>query len=73
MKFVAVGTTCACPKLSPVPFREDDLWSGYPKETNAPNVLPKKMGACYDRRVECSLTGPAWKMSDALPGRADTV
>src|SRR5213593_4261432 len=35
-KMVAVGTICAYPKLTPVPFREDDLWNGYPEETNAP-------------------------------------
>jgi GDP-L-fucose synthase len=42
-KFVAVGTICAYPKLTPVPFREDGLWSGYPEETNAPYDLAKKM------------------------------
>ena len=42
-KFVAVGTVCAYPKLTPVPFREDDLWNGYPEETNAPYGLAKKM------------------------------
>jgi GDP-L-fucose synthase len=42
-KFVAVGTVCAYPKLTPVPFKEDDLWSGYPEETNAPYGLAKKM------------------------------
>ena len=42
-KFVAVGTVCAYPKHTPVPFREDDLWSGYPEETNAPYGLAKKM------------------------------
>lgn len=42
-KFVAIGTVCAYPKLTPVPFREDDLWSGYPEETNAPYGLAKKM------------------------------
>ncbi len=42
-KFVAVGTICAYPKLAPVPFREDDLWDGYPEETNAPYGLAKKM------------------------------
>src|SRR6266705_7052464 len=35
-KFVAIGTVCAYPKLTPVPFREEDLWNGYPEETNAP-------------------------------------
>ena len=42
-KFVAVGTVCAYPKFAPVPFREQDLWSGYPEETNAPYGLAKKM------------------------------
>ena len=42
-KFVAVGTICAYPKYTPVPFREADLWSGYPEETNAPYGLAKKM------------------------------
>jgi GDP-L-fucose synthase len=42
-KFVAVGTVCAYPKYTPVPFREDDLWNGYPEETNAPYGLAKKM------------------------------
>jgi len=42
-KFVTVGTICAYPKHTPVPFREDDLWNGYPEETNAPYGLAKKM------------------------------
>ena len=42
-KFVAVGTICAYPKFTPVPFREEDLWDGYPEETNAPYGLAKKM------------------------------
>ena len=42
-KFVAIGTVCAYPKFAPVPFREDDLWNGYPEETNAPYGLAKKM------------------------------
>jgi GDP-L-fucose synthase len=42
-KFVAVGTVCAYPKFTPVPFSEDDLWNGYPEETNAPYGLAKKM------------------------------
>ena len=42
-KFVAVGTICAYPKFTPVPFREEDLWEGYPEETNAPYGLAKKM------------------------------
>lgn len=42
-KFVATGTVCAYPKFAPVPFTEDDLWNGYPEETNAPYGLAKKM------------------------------
>lgn len=42
-KFVAIGTVCAYPKFTPVPFTEDDLWMGYPEETNAPYGLAKKM------------------------------
>jgi GDP-L-fucose synthase len=42
-KFVAIGTVCAYPKFTPVPFKEDDLWNGYPEETNAPYGLAKKM------------------------------
>ncbi len=41
-KFVCVGTICAYPKFTPVPFREDDLWDGYPEETNAPYGIAKK-------------------------------
>jgi GDP-L-fucose synthase len=42
-KFVAIGTVCAYPKFTPVPFREEDIWNGYPEETNAPYGLAKKM------------------------------
>lgn len=42
-KFVAIGTICCYPKFTPVPFREKDLWDGYPEETNAPYGLAKKM------------------------------
>ena len=42
-KFVAIGTVCAYPKFTPIPFKEDDLWIGYPEETNAPYGLAKKM------------------------------
>ncbi|KKN23482.1 hypothetical protein LCGC14_0904390, partial [marine sediment metagenome] len=42
-KFVAIGTVCGYPKMTPVPFREDDFWDGYPEETNAPYGLAKKM------------------------------
>ena len=42
-KFVQIGTVCSYPKFTPVPFREDDLWNGYPEETNAPYGLAKKM------------------------------
>jgi len=42
-KFVAIGTICAYPKFAPIPFKEDDIWAGYPEETNAPYGLAKKM------------------------------
>ena len=42
-KFVAIGTVCAYPKFCPVPFREEDLWKGYPEETNAPYGIAKKI------------------------------
>src|SRR5205807_4362788 len=42
-KFVALGTICAYPKFTPVPFKEENLWNGYPEETNAPYGLAKKM------------------------------
>ena len=52
-KFVSIGTVCAYPKFTPVPFREDQLWNGYPEETNAPYGLAKKMllvqGQAYRR------------------------
>jgi GDP-L-fucose synthase len=53
-KFVGIGTVCAYPKHAPIPFREDDLWDGYPEETNAPYGLAKKMllvqGQAYARQ-----------------------
>lgn len=42
-KFVSIGTVCAYPKFTPIPFKEEDLWDGYPEETNAPYGLAKKM------------------------------
>ncbi len=42
-KFVAIGTICSYPKFAPIPFKENDLWKGYPEETNAPYGLAKKM------------------------------
>ena len=42
-KLVAIGTICAYPKFAPIPFQEDDIWAGYPEETNAPYGLAKKM------------------------------
>ena len=42
-KFVAIGTVCAYPKFTPIPFKEENLWGGYPEETNAPYGLAKKM------------------------------
>ncbi|HJR52871.1 MAG TPA: GDP-L-fucose synthase [Gemmatimonadota bacterium] len=55
-KFVAVGTVCSYPKHTPVPFREDDLWNGYPEETNAPYGIAKKallvQGQAYRRQYD---------------------
>ncbi len=55
-KFIALGTVCAYPKLSPVPFKEENLWNGYPEETNAPYGLAKKMllvqSRAYRRQYE---------------------
>lgn len=53
-KFVQVGTICAYPKFAPIPFREEDLWNGYPEETNAPYGVAKKA---------------AWQMLDAYAGQ----
>jgi GDP-L-fucose synthase len=58
-KFVQIGSVCAYPKDCPVPFHEDDLWSGYPEETNAPYGITKRaLGAMVDAyRAEYSLNG----------------
>jgi GDP-L-fucose synthase len=57
-KFVTIGTVCAYPKHTPVPFKEDDLWNGYPEETNAPYGLAKKMllvqGEAYRAQYGCN-------------------
>ena len=50
-KFVALGTICAYPKFTPVPFREEDLWNGYPEETNAPYGLAKKLLLTYSQAL----------------------
>ncbi|HEX6739780.1 MAG TPA: NAD-dependent epimerase/dehydratase family protein, partial [Vicinamibacteria bacterium] len=59
-KVVTVGTICSYPKHTPVPFREDDLWSGYPEETNAPYGLAKKMllvqGQAYRQQYGLDVT-----------------
>lgn len=52
-KFIAIGTVCAYPKFTPVPFREDDLWLGYPEETNAPYGLAKKMLLVQSQAYRC--------------------
>jgi GDP-L-fucose synthase len=73
-KFVTLGSVCSYPKHTPVPFREDDLWNGYPEETNAPYGLAKKMllvqGQAYRQQygfnsihlVAVNLYGPGDKM-----------
>ncbi len=54
-KFVAIGTVCAYPKFTPVPFKEDDLWKGYPEETNAPYGLAKIMLACSSSSIPAAV------------------
>jgi GDP-L-fucose synthase len=58
-KFVAIGTVCAYPKFTPVPFREEHLWDGYPEETNAPYGLAKKMllvqAQAYRQQYGCNV------------------
>ena len=58
-KFVALGTVCAYPKFTPVPFREDDLWNGYPEETNAPYGVAKKtlLVQCQAYRAQYGFNG----------------
>ena len=56
-KLVVVGTVCAYPKFTPVPFREDDLWNGYPEETNAPYGVAKKARARRRAGLPASSTG----------------
>ena len=62
-KFVTIGTVCSYPKFTPVPFREDDLWNGYPEETNAPYGLAKKMllvqGQAYRQQYGFNVDLPA--------------
>ena len=55
-KLVALGTICAYPKFAPVPFKEDDLWNGYPEETNAPYGIAKKMMLVQSRGLPRSST-----------------
>jgi len=82
-KFVAIGTICAYPKFCPVPFKEDDIWIGYPEETNAPYGLAKKMllvqSQAYRQQygynsiylLPVNLYGPAdnfsWESSHVIP------
>jgi len=54
-KFVALGTICAYPKFAPIPFKEEDLWNGYPEETNAPYGLAKKSSWCSPRPIASSM------------------
>ena len=56
-KFVAIGTICAYPKYTPIPFREEDIWNGYPEETNAPYGLAKKMLLCSRRHIASNMAG----------------
>lgn len=67
-KFVAIITVCAYPKHAPIPLREEDLWSGYPEETNAPYGLAKK-------DVDCPGPGlsPAIRLQHNLPAAGEPV
>jgi GDP-L-fucose synthase len=53
-KVVNIGTVCAYPKFAPVPFTEDDLWDGYPEETNAPTAWRRRRFLCRGRRIDSS-------------------
>lgn len=59
-KFIMVGTVCAYPKFTPVPFKEDDIWNGYPEETNAPYGIAKKtlmeLLIAYEKQYDFSCT-----------------
>src|SRR6476661_1871813 len=71
-KFVAIGTVCAYPKFTPTPFKEDDIWNGYPEETNAPyglgdnfdletsHVIPALIRKCVEARENGSEFIEAW-------------
>ena len=58
-KFIGIGTICAYPKYTPVPFKEDDLWMGYPEETNAPYGLAKKMLLVQSQAYQNQYSFPA--------------
>jgi len=75
-KFVSVGTICSYPKFTPVPFHEDNLWDGYPEETNAPYGLAKKMllvqGQAYRQQYgreirEVPVETVSWRLSISGP------
>ena len=53
-KFVAVGTVCSYPKFAPVPFREDDLWNGYPRRRTRPTGSPRRCCSCSRRPTASS-------------------
>ncbi len=69
-KFVAVGTICSYPKFTPVPFKESDLWNGYPEETNAPYGLAKKMmiaqTQAYRQNTASTASTCSWSTFTAL-------
>jgi GDP-L-fucose synthase len=68
-KFVAIGTVCAYPKFTPVPFREDDIWNGYPEETNAPYGLAKKMLVSRRRTGSSTVSTPSSAAQNLTAGR----
>ena len=65
-KFVAIGTICAYPKFAPIPFKEDDIWAGYPEETNAPYGLAKKNDACSIAGVPATVW---FQLGGPVPGQ----
>jgi len=73
-KFVAIGTVCAYPKFTPVPFREEELWNGYPEETNAPYGLAKKMLLVQPKPIASSMVStPSTCCRSTSTGRATTL
>ena len=69
----SLGTVCAYPKFTPVPFKEDDLWNGYPEETNAPYGLAKKMLLVQARRTARSTASTRFIYSPSISTARATI